>query len=193
MKIRMTMKRWMWILVMAPVMWVLWRLVLSADRLHAWQYNPDVAPPTTSDFSRAAITFWVALLTPVIVGLTAAAIAFRRKQPSRWPVLEMTVVALPYLIFMTAALTPGLGSLTSVSAVFECAIACAIVALYLLVGGAVVLSCSNMAACVGQRTWGRLALSTMVLCAGLLYLFWLNFFIIYRYPDRTFEREQITK
>ena len=150
---------------MAPVMWVLWRLVLSADRLYAWQYNPNVAPPTTSDYTHASITFWGALLTPVVVGLTAAAIAFRRRQASRWPILETTVVAFPWLILMSGRL----------SNVFLCAI----VAGYLLVGGAVVLSCSNVAACVVQRTWGRLALSAMVLCAGLLYLFCLNFSIIY--------------
>ncbi len=168
-------KRWMWIPAMAPVMGVLWWLVLSADRLHAWQYYPDVAPPTASDYTRAAITFWGALLTPVVVGLTAAAIAFRRKQPARWPVLEMTVVAFPYLILMMGALTGGIPSSNWLSPF----LLCAIFAPYLLVGGAVVSSCSNMAACVAQRSWGRLALSALLFCAGLLYLFWFNFFILY--------------
>ncbi len=164
----------MWVLVMAPVMWVLWWLVLSADRLYKWQYNPDVAPPTASDYSRAAITFWGALLTPVVVGLTAAVIAFCRKQPSRWPVLEMAVVAFPCLILMTGLLGRGLSG-SNLESIFICAFFVA----YLVIGGAVVSGCSNMAACVAQRTWGRLALSAMVLCAGLLYLFWFNFFILY--------------
>ena len=171
----MTMKRWMWIPALAPVMWALWRLVLWADRLHKWQYNPNVPPPTTSDYTRAAITFWVALLTPVVIGLAAAVIAFCRKQPSRWPVIEMIVVAFSWLIPITGQWTGAIYSPTWVSSVFFHAIVTA----YLLAGGAVVSSCSNAGTCVGQRTWGRLVLSTMVLCVGLLYLFWLNLFIIY--------------
>ncbi len=167
-------KRWMWIPAMAPVMGVLWWLVGSADRLHAWQYNPDVAPPTASDYTRAAITFWVALLTPVVVGLTAAAIAFLRKQPSRWPVLEMAVVGFPCLILMTGFMGRRLGGSNSES-IFICSFFVA----YLVIGGAVVSGCSNMAACVGQRTWGRLALSAMVFCAGMFYLLWWPAFIIY--------------
>ena len=49
----------------------------------------------------------------------------------------------------------------------------------LFVGGAVVASLLNLGACVRQHMWGKFALSAVAFCAGMLYLLWLNFFIIY--------------
>ena len=168
-------KRWIWILAMAPVMWGLLQLVIWADRLHAWQYSPNYAPPATADFTRAAVVFWGTLLTPIFVGLVAAIVAFRRKYPPRWPVLEMTIVAIPYLLLAMGSLTGGLYKSNWVGVAFRHAINGA----YLLIGGAVVLALLNMGACVHQRMWGKFALFAVVLSGGMLYLFWLNTFIIY--------------
>jgi hypothetical protein len=48
-----------------------------------------------------------------------------------------------------------------------------------LVGGAVAAAGYNAGASVLQRTWGKLAVSMLTICAGMLYLFWLSGFIIY--------------
>jgi hypothetical protein len=171
----MTMKRWIWILAMVPVMWGLLQLVISADRLYAYLYSDGFAPPTPADYARAAVTFWGALLTPVLVGLGAAVVAFRRKYPPRWPFLEMAIVAFPYLGFAAGSLGGFLYK--SNSAGHACWYA--MMGAYLVVGGAVVVSLLNLGACVRQREWGKFALSSVVLCAGMLYLLWLNAFIIY--------------
>lgn len=171
----MTMKRWIWIPAMAPVMWALWRLVLSADRLHAWHYSESYPPPAPADYTYAAFAFWTALLTPAVMGLVAAVMAFRRKHPPCWPAIEIVIVAIPYLAM-------GIGSLTGVlyesnSAADACWLA--IMWACLFVGGAIVVTLLNLGACMRQRMWGKFALSAGLFCAGTLYLFWLNSFIIY--------------
>jgi hypothetical protein len=168
-------KRWIWILAMAPVMWGLLQMVIWADRLHAWQYSPEYAPPTATDFTRAAVVFWVALLTPITAGLVAAVVAFRRKYLPRWPVVEMVIVAFPYLAIATGELSGVLYRSHSAGNAFWYAIMWA----SLLVGGAVVVSLLNLGACVRERMWGKSALSTVVFGSGMLYLFWLNAFVIY--------------
>lgn len=175
MKARMGVKRWLWIPAMAPVMWVLWRFVVSADRLYAWHYSEGYAPPTPADYTYAAIAFWTALLTPALVGSVTAFIAFRRKYRADWPFLELTIVVIPWLTGVTGELTHALYSSQWVGTALWQIISRA----SLLVGGAVVISCLNIGACVSRRKWGRLALSALVFCAGMLYLLWLNAFIIY--------------
>jgi len=171
----MTMKRSICFLVMAPVMCGLLQLVIWADRLHAWQYSSNFAPPTTADFTRAAVVFWGALLTPIAVGLVAAVMAFRRKYPPRWPVLEIAAVAFPYLAIATGSLTGVLykSNIAASACWYTIMWAC------LFVGGAVVVSLLNLGASVRERMWGKSALSALALCTGTLYLFWLNVFIIY--------------
>lgn len=169
------MKRWLWVPAMAPVMWALWRFVLSADRLHAWHYSDNYPPPTPADYAYAALAFWTASLTPVLVGLVAGIVAFRRKYRPARPVLELTIVVIPWVTFVTAELTNAIYSSDWVATALWQILSGAC----LFVGGAVIMSCLNMGACLPQRKWARLALSTLVLCAGELYLFWLNAFIIY--------------
>ena len=170
------MKRWLWIPVMAPVMWGLLQLVISADRLYAWQYNQDsVLPPTAGDYTRAAVTFWGASLTLLLVGLVAAVVAFRRKHLPHWSVPEMVIVAFPYLALALGSLRGDLYKSNSVGS------ACWSVMFWacLFVGGAVVVSLFNLGACVRQRMWGKFALSIGTFCAGMLYMLWLYAFIIY--------------
>ncbi len=165
----------MWILAMAPVMWGLLQLVIWADRLYAWEYSPKYAPPTAVDLTRAAFVFWGALLTPILVGLAAAILAFRRKHLPRWPTLEIIIVAFPYLAMATGLLSGVLYKSNSAGTTCWHAIMWA----SLFVGGAVVVSLLNLGACMRQRRWGKFALSAVALCAGMLYLFWLDAFIIY--------------
>lgn len=42
--------RWLWLPLMAPVMWGLFELVCWVDRLFAWEYSPEYDPPTRVDF-----------------------------------------------------------------------------------------------------------------------------------------------
>jgi hypothetical protein len=161
---------------MAPVMWGLLQTVIWADRLHAWQYSSEYAPPGAADSTRAAVVFWGALLTPMCVGLVAAVMAFRREEPPSWPVIEMVIVAFPYLAVTTGSLSGVL--YTSTGAGMACWHAI-IMGAYLFVGGAVVMSLLNLGASVRRRMWGKCALSTLVFSSGALYLFWLNAFIIY--------------
>jgi hypothetical protein len=170
------MKRWIWVLAMIPVMWVLWRQVLSADCLYLWNYSAhDLAPPTEADYTRAAITFWGALLTPVFVGLVAAIVAYRRKHAPSWPVLETIVVALPYLVIAMAHMS---GFLYDEAATGNACLS-AIILAYLCIGGVVVVSILNIGACARQRVWRKLALSVVPICGGMFFLFWWNAFIIY--------------
>ena len=169
------MKRWLWVPAMAPVMWALWRFVRSADRLHAWQYSDEYSAPTPADHTYAALAFWMAVLTPILVGLVAAMAAFRRKYRAQWPVLEMTLVAIPWLTLVTGEVTGALYRSDWVGTALWQVVSGAC----LVLGGVVAISGLNMGACMSRRTWGRLALSAVVLCAGTLYLFWFNAFILY--------------
>jgi hypothetical protein len=87
----------------------------------------------------------------------------------------MVIVAFPYLAIATGLLSGVLYKSNSAGNAFWYAIMWA----SLLIGGVVVVSLLNLGACVRQRMWGKSALSTMVFCSGMLYLFWLNAFIIY--------------
>ena len=100
MKVNLKMKRYLFIPAMIPVMLILWKLVLSADCLHAWKYSENAAPPTQSDHSFAAFAFFTALLTPLLIGLIAAIIAHYKKCRPYWPILETVVVASVYLMFI---------------------------------------------------------------------------------------------
>jgi hypothetical protein len=171
----MAMKRWIWIPAMAPVMWALWRLVASADRLFAWQYSDKYAPPTTADYTRAAITFWGALLTPVVVGSVAAVVAFRRKRPAHWSIPETCIAAIPLLALVLGICWPSclgsgwLGRLLEV----------VLFAAQFLLGGVIVMALLNLGACARRREWGKLVLSVLVSGGGMLYLLWWYAFIIY--------------
>ena len=169
------MKRWMVIVAMAPVMWGLLQMVIGADRLHAWQYSPEFAPPTEADFNRSAIAFWSALLTPICAGLVAAVVAFRRKDSPCWSVLEAAIIAFPYVVVVTGELSGVLYEPDRVGT------ACwrAIMGAYLVVGGAVVSCLLNLGACMRMRAWRKFSFCAVVLCAGMLYLLWWNAFIIY--------------
>lgn len=68
---------------MAPVMWGLFALAVWADRLFRHNYSDKFPPPTSTDFTRAAMVLWIAVLTPVAVGLVAAAVAFRKSDTER--------------------------------------------------------------------------------------------------------------
>lgn len=147
---------------MAPIMWALWWLVISADRLHAWRYSDNFALPTTADFIRAAITFWGALLFPIAVGIAVAILAFRRQYTPRWSILETGIVAIPYLTLVAGHISETFIMVAS-----------------LIVGGTVVMSLLNLGACLRQRMWGKFGLSALVICGGALYPLWLYAFIIY--------------
>ena len=169
------MKRWLWIPVMIPVMWGLLQLVISADRLYGWQYSESIPRPTAADYTRAAVTFWGALLTPLLVGLVAAVVAFRRKYTPHWSVPETVIVAFPYLAVALGTLGAFLYKSTSLGS------ACTYVMTWacLLVGGAVVVSLFNLGTCVRLRMWKKFTLSAFAFCAGTFYLLWLYAFIIY--------------
>ena len=159
-----TTKRWLLLVTMAPVMWGLLQMVIWADRLHAWQYSAEYAPPEAADFARAAVVFWGALLTPIFVGLVAAVMAFRREAPPSWPVVEMVIVAFPYLAIATGSLSGVLYTSTRAGMASWHAI---IMGAYLFVGGAVVVSLLNLGASVRRRMWGKSVLSTLVFSSGL--------------------------
>lgn len=167
-------KRWLWIPAMAPVMYGLIRLVIWADRLHAWMYSTKYAPPTETDIIRAAIVFWGALAVPFIIGLIAAVWAFRKKSPARWPWVELLFVVLPIaLIYGGFLFWPSITvfhlPLHSIPLLYS----------HLFVGGTLVLIFLNAGACLRQRKWGRLSLSLLAIGIGYFYLFWLYAMIIY--------------
>jgi len=170
MKDNMMMKRWAWILVMIPVMWGWLQLVISADRLFAWEYSSKYPRPTAADYTRAAVVFWGALLTPAIIGLATAIVAFRRKYAPRWPVLELCIVAFAYVSsYAGLSLYKGLWRYGDD----------VVTGGYVLVGGAVVVALLDLGACLRQHFWGRAAISALALCGGMSYLAWLNAVILY--------------
>ena len=174
MKTGMTMKRWLWIPAMAPVMWAFWQFVLSADRLHAWQYSDKYPPPTQADYTYAAIVFWTALLTPLAVGLVTAVTSFRREYSPRWIVGEMSIVSIPFLVLVGDVLFYFHGTKWVDALLWPTLFVPSFV-----IGGIIVMTMLNLGACVRHRTWGKLALSALVLSGGTLYLFWLYAFVIY--------------
>ncbi|MFH0825385.1 MAG: hypothetical protein V2B18_21750 [Pseudomonadota bacterium] len=168
------MKRWLWILAMAPVMFGLFQLVCWADCLHAWQYSPKYDPPTTVDYVRAAIVFWGALLTPVCVGLVTAVVAFRKQYPARWPFGGMCIVVLPMLVLYGGVIWP-FDDNSFVGRILWFILSYS----NFIAGGAIVMGLLNLGACIRHRKWGKLTLSALAFCVGWLYLFWLYAFIIY--------------
>lgn len=173
MKKTLKLNRYILIPAMIPVMLILWKLVLSADRLHAWKYSENFDPPTQSDRSFAAFAFFAALLTPFLIGLIAAIIAHYRKYRPCWPILETGIVATIYLMFMTGTIfTDFLMEIGDMAVIGFVGASC-------LMGGVIVLVLTNMGACVQQRNWGKFAHSALVLLGGMLYLFWLYAFVIY--------------
>ena len=149
----------------------MWKLVLSADRLHKWKYSENFAPPTQSDYNFAAIVFYTALLTPLLIGLIAGIIAHYRKYQPWWPVIETVIVVSVYVIFIVAA-TTRLEILENLAIAGLLGASC-------LMGGVIVAVLINTGACVRKRNWGKFANSVMVFGGGMLYLFWLYAFIIY--------------
>jgi hypothetical protein len=176
MKTMLTLKRYLLIPAMIPVMLVLWGLVLSADRLHGWKYSENIAPPTQSDYTFAAVVFFASLLTPLFFGLIAAIVAYYKKYRACWPLLEIGIVASIYLMFITGAVFKNL--FTKIEYIEYVAVI-GIVGASCLVGGVIVTVLINAGACVRQRSWGKLASSVLVFLGGMLYLFWLYAFIIY--------------
>jgi hypothetical protein len=176
------MKRLIWIIASAPAMWGLHHLVCWADRLYAWEYSDKYPPPTAEDFTRAAIVFWASFLIPLVTACVAAIVAFHRKSPSAWLLLESSIIALPYIsLFVGMAMgvsgvspgTPRASEVTESIVWFVMLWAC------VLVGGAVVAAGHNLGVCIRHRTWGRFAVSVVAIGAGMLYLYWLSAFIIY--------------
>jgi len=165
----------MWIPAMAPVMWGLMQFVVSADHLHDWHYSHDCAPPTPADLAYAAIGYWTATLAPLAVGLGTAIVAFFREHRAKWPVVETAIIAFTWLALVTGDVTHAIYRTNWIGAILGLIIIWAC----LPIGGAVVMSCLNTGACVRGHKWGRLALSAVVICGGILYLMWLNAFIIY--------------
>ncbi len=168
------MKRWILILVMAPVMYGLFRLVCWADCLSAWHYS-ESNPPTSADYIRAAIVFWGSLLTPLCIGLVTAVVAFRKQYPAHWSFGEMCIVGLPISVLIVGIVCPPFGDTNLTGRIIW------YILLYanIFVGGAIVLALFNVGTSIRHRKWGKLSLSILVCCAGLLYLFWLYAFIIY--------------
>lgn len=167
-------KRWLWLPVMIPLMWGWMRLVSDADRLYGWLYSEDIAPPTSADYRHAAVVFWGALLTPLVIGVVAAVVAFRQQHTARWPLTEAAITIVP-LLALVAGVTgspPGSGPVGQL-------VEAVLVGAHLLVGGGIVVALANVGACARHRRWGRLTLSGFVSSLGLLYLFWLYAFIIY--------------
>ncbi|MBT5608760.1 MAG: hypothetical protein HN742_31865 [Lentisphaerae bacterium] len=171
------MKRWTWVVAMAPVMLVLFKLVCWADCLHAHNYDPyEIPPPTATDFTRAAIVFWGALLTPLVVGLVAAVVAFRRSRPAHRPIAESCIVAIPLLVLLQGILWPSTLPDSGCVGMLPWGI---LLGAQFLLGGVVVMALQNLGACARHHNWRRLLLSTLVACGGMLHLFWLYAFIIY--------------
>ncbi len=168
------MKRYLLIPAMIPVMLILWKLVLSADRLHAWKYSENFAHPTQSDHAFAALAFYTALLTPLLIGLTAAIVAHHKKCQPCWPILETVAVVSVYLMFIIGALFQN--RFMNVS---ELLLVTGIAGASCLMGGVIVVALLNLGACVRQRNWGKFANSALVCSGGMLYLFWLYAFVIY--------------
>ena len=167
------MKRYLLIPAMAPVMLILFKLVLSADRLHAWKYSENIGTPTQSDHSFAALAFFTALLTPLLIGLMAAIIAHQKKSRPCWPIPETVIVASIYLMFIIGAF------FTNHFMKVEHLAVIGIVGVSCLMGGVVVVVLINLGACVRQRNWGKFANSVLVFIGGMLYLSWLYAFVIY--------------
>lgn len=168
------MKRWLWLIAMAPVMYGLFRLVCWADCLHGWRYSPECEPPAPADYTRAAVVFWGSLLTPLGVGLVAAAEAFRKRYPARWPWGELGIVGLPALVLLGGIIRPFWGNSWPGEILWHI-----LIYANFLVGGAIVLALLNAGACLRHRKWGKLALSALSGVLGLLYLLWLYAFIIF--------------
>jgi hypothetical protein len=139
-----------------PVMLILWRMVLLADRLHAWKYNEQSDPPTQSDYTFAALVFFPSLLTPLFFGLIAAFVAYYKKYRACWSLLETGAVASIYLMFIAGAVFKNLFMKNEYVAVIG------IVGASCLVGGVIVTVLINAGACVRQRSWGKLANSVLV-------------------------------
>lgn len=150
------MKRYLLIPAMAPVMLILFKLVLSADRLHAWKYSENIDPPTQTDHTFAAFAFLTALLIPLLIGLTAAIIAHHKKYRPCWPILETAIVASIYLMFMIGVIFQNLVMKVEYMAVIGIAGASC------LMGGVVVTVLINLGACVRQRNWGKFTNSVLV-------------------------------
>ena len=167
---------------MSPIMYGLFRLVCWADCLHAWQYSHGrIPPPTTVDYTRAAIVYWAFLLTPIIIGCIVAFFSFRRRYPAQWPLPETGTIALPYTSFIIGSLFRALYETSQLEHIVWLGYIVWLVMLWscVLIGGAVVAAFSNLGACLLNRTWGKFSLTVIAIVAGMFYLLWLSTFIIY--------------
>ena len=163
---------------MAPVMYGLFRLVCWADCLHSWQDSCKYDPlklATATEYTRAAIVFWGALLTPLVVGLIAAVVVFRRRHAAHWPIPELCLATIPVVMVLALGIwSPCLGG-----GWLGRFLMVVIFAAQFLLGGVIVMTLLNLGACARKREWGKLVLSVLVLSVGMLYLFWWYAFIIY--------------
>ena len=166
----------MWIIVMSPIMYGLFRLVCWADCLHTWHYSGGrIPPPTTADFTRAAIVYWAFLLIPVFIGCVAAFMSFQQRNSARWPLSEIGILAIPYATYATGLLL----SILYRRSLLESIVWFVIFYSCVLIGGAVVAAFSNLGACLFNRTWGKLSITMVVIAVGMIYLWGLSTFIIY--------------
>jgi len=157
------MKRWLWIPVMIPLMWMFLHMAISA------KYATTRPVPSAADRTRAAAVLWSTSATPAVLGLLAAAVAFRRKLTPRWPLLEIGLVLLNYLA-VAAMLLGGVAGAASERMIEWPA---------LLLGGVVVTALLNAGASARERMWGKVSVSLLVACAGLLHVVWLCSVILY--------------
>ena len=157
------MKRWLWILVMIPLMWMFIHMAVSA------KYATSRPVPSAADRTCAAMVFWSTSATPAILGLLAGAVAFRRKLAPRWPLLEIGLVLLNYLAVGAMLLGDVAGSAGERMILWPA----------LLLGGVVVMSFLNVGASARERMWGKTSVSLLVGCAGLFHVAWLCSVILY--------------
>jgi hypothetical protein len=146
-------------------------LVIWADCLHSWHYSSKYDPPATVDYTRAAIVFWGALLTPMLIGLIMSVVAFRRDYPARWPIGEMIISASPWLMIYVPVFRASILYGPSGDSFLSAG--------NIILGGIIVMTLLNLGASARHRKWGKFALSAMASLGGILYLLWLYTVIIY--------------
>jgi len=157
------MKRWLWIPVMIPLMWMFFHMAISAK----YERSRPVLSP--ADRTRAAVVLWSAVATPAVMGLLAAGGAFRRKLAPRWPVLELGLIVLNYLGVVVMLLGSVAGAAGERMVLWPA----------LLLGGVVVTALLNLGASLRERMWGKASVSALAVCAGLFHVAWLCSVILY--------------
>jgi hypothetical protein len=151
---------------MAPVMGALYRLSIWAARLYDPYYFPQLYPPATSvDYTRAAVVFGFSALFPILVGLGAAVVAYRRKHTALWPSVELCIISPLLLLYCLAIISNSQqgGAAWPSHFLWPC-----FSISFFAFGGTIVTSLLNLGACVIHRKWGLFALSFLTFLGAAL-------------------------